>query len=128
MLDSLAVPAVSTLTSKAQLDGLLAQRTLPTTDPEIVPIDLAVAGKAWLDSLRLNGVVVVDSKGRFAVPEQVKRLLDALHEVAAGGSIEVTTLVPGDQALKRELNAKFEDAIAQTNTLITDLGAEAVYP
>ena len=87
---------------------------------------ITTEGRTWLELLVDKGLFVVDGTSASFDP-RVQILVSAIHEVLAGGTVEVTITQPGSVALKKTLDDLLEETLESTNKL-GDAAGHVVYP
>lgn len=80
-----------------------------------MPVAITQEVMAWLEAMMVHGAIVVDTSGRGDLSPGVKQAVEALHEVLAGGTIDVTVVTPGDPSIRADLAQKLQDAMAAAN-------------
>jgi hypothetical protein len=70
---------------------------------------------AWLEAIVEHGALTVDANGRGDLSPGVKQAVDGLHEVLAGGVIDIRVVTPGDATVRGELDTKLQDAMNASN-------------
>lgn len=73
------------------------------------------AGIEWVEALADKGLFVVGADGRGDLTPAGKKILGALHEVLAGGDVDVVVKRAGTQADRDALDAKLDAAIQAAN-------------
>jgi hypothetical protein len=69
----------------------------------------------WLEAMMEHGAITVDTSGRGDLSPGVKQAVEALHEVLAGGTIDVRVVTPGDAVIRADLAQKLQDAMGAAN-------------
>jgi len=70
---------------------------------------------AWLEALAKNGVLTIDSRGNADFAPGARELVDALHEVLAGGSVRILVDSRGHENAKAELDEALYKAVKSAN-------------
>ena len=69
----------------------------------------------WVEALAENGLFVVGPDGAGDFTPEARKMVEALHELLAGGDVEVSVKTPGKASTRDELNAKLEEAMKAAN-------------
>jgi hypothetical protein len=78
---------------------------------------------AYFESLASHGLMLVNSQGKGDFSPAAKNLVIALHEVLAGGEVQISVQIPGDEIQKNELNLRLKKALDSINAVAsTDVG------
>ena len=70
---------------------------------------------AWMEAVAQHGAITVDASGKGDLSPDVKRVIGALHEVLAGGRVDITVVRPGDANTRSDLDAKLQVAVCAAN-------------
>ncbi len=82
-----------------------------------MPVAITREVMAWLEAMMVHGAITVDPSGRGDLSPGVKQVVEALHEVLAGGTIDVRVVTPGDSAIRADLTQKLQDAMGAANQI-----------
>ena len=94
----------------------------------MIEINVAESTKAWLELLKDNGLYSFDGgSGQLTINEDVAELIDAMHEVLAGGSVKLRVQQAGDPAEKADMTAKYNTAVSDTAALMVSHPDEVLY-
>jgi hypothetical protein len=72
---------------------------------------------AYFESLASHGLMMVDSQGKGDFSPAAKNLVTALHEVLAGGEVQISVQIPGDSNQKTELDLCLQKALDSINAV-----------
>lgn len=70
----------------------------------------------YFEALVANGLFVIDANGAGSINPPVADVLNAMHEILAGGRVTVTITSPGNQGIKSSLDARQRSALASLNS------------
>ena len=85
-------------------------------DPKLVTRETTSNGYAYQMRLLQLGALE-GALGNIAVNPDLKPVIEALHQVLAGGAVEITIAQAGNLDIVAELNRRLERATAEVNTL-----------
>jgi hypothetical protein len=74
-------------------------------------VALHAEAKTWMEMLVQHGAIRV-KKGQFEFNPEVRKLVEAMHVVLAGGSVEVSIKSLGDATLLSDLQSAMQTAVA----------------
>ncbi|MBI5542758.1 MAG: hypothetical protein HY901_02640 [Deltaproteobacteria bacterium] len=66
----------------------------------------------YLKATMEHGLVAVDNKGKHELTPRVRAVIDALHEVLAGGEVTISLKTPGNTHRKQLLTEKMNTVLA----------------
>lgn len=73
------------------------------------------AAVAYFEALVANGLFVIDATGAGSINPTLDDVMNALHEVLAGGRVSVTVSTPGNAGIKAALSTAQRDALTSMN-------------
>jgi hypothetical protein len=83
---------------------------------EVITRELAASADAYMVRLLQLGAVE-GALGEMTINPLLKPVLEALHQVLAGGEVEIRVTQAGHQQLVRELNGRLDRATEEVNAL-----------
>jgi ribosomal protein L4 len=84
-------------------------------------ITLTAESMAWVEAMASNGLIVVDSHGRGDFSPKAKELISALHEVLAGGQVEVVVQGKGDPSKREMLDGRLKRFLGAISATMSDI-------
>src|SRR5262245_21242782 len=89
--------------------------------PQLVTRAMVASAQAYMIRLlqfgAMEGVL-----GELALNPSLKRLIEAIHQVVAGGEVEVKLVEAGASQVVQELNSRLEQAITEGNFINKQVG------
>jgi hypothetical protein len=89
---------------------------MATQEPQPVTIDVAPAGKTYLEALEEYGMLQGEH-GNQTVHDEAVECLTALHHALGGGQVRVEIVQPGADSVVSHLETTLQAALAETNTM-----------
>jgi hypothetical protein len=77
-------------------------------DPKVV---LTKETLEWLEALAANGAFTVDAQGAADFSPDVMAAVKMLHEIIAGGAVQMTVTTPGNATLRAQLDGRLQAAM-----------------
>ena len=77
---------------------------------------VSLAAMEYFGALAANGLFLVDATGKGDINPALAEVVKALHQVLAGGKIQITVVTPGTRTILSDLDAKKDAAVASLNT------------
>ncbi len=84
---------------------------------ETIPVLVTPEARKWFETLTGSGLFQVNSAGEVSFEPRCQELVRAMHTVLSGGDVRVERLEIGDPAMRKDLDDKFDAAMASTKTL-----------
>ena len=84
-----------------------------------MPTETTVVSKAaieYFEALVSNGLFVIDASGAGSITPAVDALVDAIHEVLAGGRVSIKVDATGNPTIKAGLEARLDAAVESLNS------------
>jgi hypothetical protein len=90
-------------------------------DPRVLEVKISAEGFDYLQRIFHLGVVF-GTPGNMTVNPKVKELIQAIHQVLAGGAVDITITLPGNADLVEELNKRLDVGCEQTSAINRQAG------
>ncbi len=84
---------------------------------ETIPVLVTPEAQKWFGALTRSGLFQVNSAGEVSFEPRCQELVRAMHTILSGGDVRIERIEIGDFAMHRDLDEKFDAAMASTKTL-----------
>ena len=94
--------------------------------PDVIGLNLSAATYEYMKrSLDLG--LLFGTPGSMTLNPKVKELVEAIHHVLAGGTVETKILLPGHPDVVQELNGKLDHSYQQANQINQQAGHHVIW-